>query len=69
MESAFLWLRIVFVPPFRKAKFCGVPSRASVTVGRAVDKKKKLRNTSLYTTSCNVRPLLTYVQYSIKFFF
>jgi hypothetical protein len=48
MESAFLWLRIVFVPPFRKAKFCGVPSRAIVTVGRAVDKKKVAEHKSIH---------------------
>jgi hypothetical protein len=35
-----------FVPPFRKAKFCGVPSRAIVKVGCAVG-RKRLRNTGL----------------------
>jgi hypothetical protein len=28
-----------FAPPFRKAKFCGVPSRAIAKVGCAMDKK------------------------------
>jgi hypothetical protein len=35
-----------FASPFRKAKFCGVPSRANVKVGCAVG-KRKLRNTAL----------------------
>jgi hypothetical protein len=36
-----------FVPTFRKAKFCGVPSQAIVKVGCAVDKKDA--NTALST--------------------
>jgi hypothetical protein len=34
------------VPPFRKAKFCDVPSRVIVKVGCAVD-LEMLRNTAL----------------------
>jgi hypothetical protein len=35
-----------FKLPIRKAKFCGVPSRAIVKIGCAV-RKKRLRNTAL----------------------
>jgi hypothetical protein len=39
-----------FVPPFRKAKFCGVPSRAIVKVGIVVGKKKSAGHCS--TAQC-----------------
>jgi hypothetical protein len=37
---------VFFLAPFRKAKFCDVPSGAIVKVGRVVD-KRKLQNTEL----------------------
>jgi hypothetical protein len=39
-----------FVPPFRKAIFCGVPSRAIVKAGGAVG-KRRYRNTVLFITN------------------
>jgi hypothetical protein len=42
------------VPPFCKAKFCGVPSGAVVKVGCAMG-KERLWNTVL-SDSCNLRP-------------
>jgi hypothetical protein len=35
-----------FVSPFRKAKFCGVPSRVFEKSGCAAGKKKMLRSTA-----------------------
>jgi hypothetical protein len=48
-----------FVPSFRKAKSCGVPSRAIVKVGCAVGKKRSrdtgLRNQKFSVTSVPIR--------------
>jgi hypothetical protein len=42
-----------FVPPFREAKFCGVPSCVFDKLGCAAD-EESLRNTGLMTTlSCD----------------
>jgi hypothetical protein len=38
MGSAFFVATYCFVPPLRKAKFCGVPSRTTIKVGCAVGK-------------------------------
>jgi hypothetical protein len=40
VEFAFFMATYCFVPPFHKAKFCGVPSRATVKLGCAVGKEK-----------------------------
>jgi hypothetical protein len=38
-----------FVPPCRKAKFCGVPSQAVIKAGCAVGKQDKFLNTACCT--------------------
>jgi hypothetical protein len=49
MGPTFFVATYCFVPPFRKAKLYGVPSRAAVKVGYATG-KKRLRNTGLDRT-------------------
>lgn len=46
-----------FVPPFQKAKFCGVPSGGVVEVGCAVG-KRRLRNKMHLTIQASLKCIL-----------